>query len=197
MPCTAFSFFAFYGMMETAKGNIANFSCLSALVHWVIFPEDFHAKTLFSPTKNLDCGTGRGLLFCLIIVLAIRGGVFSKTYTATGYVMGSYMQQTIYSRDGDCCRRTNPGCRNRGAHPWRVEDSDIQKLNAAAGISAVPIHDRTRSILTAALDVASPAAHLIPPFFRSVLFMEFDGEVHAVPSADQISNFCPAFLTRI
>ena len=133
-------------------------------------------------------------LFCLIIVLAIRGGAFSKTYTATGYVMGSYMQQTIYSRDGEAAAADalTRAAETEALISWRVEDSDIQKLNAAAGISAVPIHDRTRSILTAALDVAKQSGGAFDPTILPVSSLwNFDGEVHAVPSADQISKFLP------
>ena len=78
-------------------------------------------------------------------------GPFAGTFESTGYVMGSYMQQTVYGRNGEAAAADalTRAAETEALISWRVEDSDVQKLNAAVGKSAVSVDDRTLSILSA------------------------------------------------
>lgn len=122
------------------------------------------------------------------------GGPFSKTFTSTGYVMGSYMQQTIYSRNGEAAaaEALTRAAETEALISWRVEGSDIQKLNAAAGTSAVSADSRTLSILNSALDVATRSDGAFDPTILPVSSLwNFDGDSPTLPAAEQISKFLP------
>ena len=121
-------------------------------------------------------------------------GPFAGTFESTGYVMGSYMQQTVYGRNGEAAAADalTRAAETEALISWRVEDSDVQKLNAAAGKSAVSVDDRTLSILSAALDVAARSGGAFDPTILPISSLwNFDGDTPTLPSEAQIAEFLP------
>ena len=91
----------------------------------------------------------------LLACTAILTMGFGKGYEVTTYSMGSYVRQTVYGKEREEAARqaANAVAGLEDLISWRVEDSDIQKLNAQAGKEFIPIESQTWQILKLSLSV--------------------------------------------
>ena len=132
---------------------------------------------------------GIALLACTAI-LTIGSG---KGYEVTTYSMGSYVRQTVYGKEREEAARqaANAVAGLEDLISWRVEDSDIQKLNAQAGKEFIPIESQTWQLLKLSLSVceASSGAFDITIAPLSQLW-DFDDNPH-LPKPSLIKAMLP------
>lgn len=105
--------------------------------------------------------------------------------------MGSYVQQTVYGRQAqqaaaDAVREISA---LENLISWRVEGSDVQKLNDHAGVDWLDIDERTFSILEQCLDVAEASNGAFDPTILPLSALwDFGGSNQHLPDADQIAE---------
>ena len=132
---------------------------------------------------------GIALLACTAI-LTIGSG---KGYEVTTYSMGSYVRQTVYGKEREEAARqaANAVAGLEDLISWRVEDSDIQKLNAQAGKEFIPVESQTWQLLKLSLSVceASSGAFDITIAPLSQLW-DFDDNPH-LPKPSLIKAMLP------
>lgn len=94
-----------------------------------------------------------------ILVLAVGVGLglaaAGEGYTLTTYSMGSYVQQTVYggNREKAAAAASSAVTELEGLISRNVADSDILRLNQAAGTSFLAIDQRTWDVLNTSLQV--------------------------------------------
>ena len=101
-------------------------------------------------------------LVFLVVGLGLLGtaiwfnlGAGGSGYTLTTYSMGSYVQQTVYGsgREEAAQAASTAVAELEGLISWRVEGSDISRLNQAAGTDFLQIAPQTWDILHTAQEV--------------------------------------------
>lgn len=142
---------------------------------------------------------GRGLmLLAAIMVLAFVGRQWyirqseQKPFTSTEYAMGSYVQQTAYGRMGEdaVSEAANAVQRLENQISWRVEDSDVARLNAAAGTDWIAVEQQTAELLSTALDVAEQSEGAYDPTILPVSSLwDFGGENQHLPDPEEIAEY--------
>lgn len=97
------------------------------------------------------------LLLALALYIARGSG---QKYQVTTYSMGSYVQQTLYGpeREETARKAANQVAVLEDLISWRVENSDIQRLNEQAGKSFISPDPATREILKTSLSVCEASA---------------------------------------
>ena len=117
-----------------------------------------------------------------------------ERYEVTTYAMGSYVQQTVYgeNREDAAVKAADAVEALEQKISWRVENSDIQKLNNNAGKDWVTLSDETLNILTQAQSVSEKSGGAfdvtIAPISR---LWDFDDELNEVPDSDLITSLLP------
>ena len=142
-------------------------------------------------------------LVLLVLLAAVVGFVIwlytgyageSTPYEVTNYAMGTYVQQTVYGKNGQAgaSAAANAIANLENEISWRVDGSDIQKLNEQAGGDSVEISEDTFSILQASLDVAEETGGAFDPtiYPLSVLW-DFGGDNQQLPAQESIDAFLP------
>ena len=129
-----------------------------------------------------------------LVVLWARYGYRAARFEATNYAMGTYIQQTVYGRNAE------QGAANAAAAigdlenliSWRVEDSDIAKLNDQAGSQWTTIDPVTTDLLALALEVAEKSDGAFDPTILPVTMLwDFGGDNQHVPSQEDLNRFLP------
>ena len=136
------------------------------------------------------------VLFLVIVVLALFPLLDreEERYEVTTYAMGSYVQQTVYgeNREDAAVKAADAVEALEQKISWRVENSDIQKLNNNAGKDWVTLSDETLNILTQAQSVSEKSGGAfdvtIAPISR---LWDFDDELNEVPDSDLITSLLP------
>lgn len=136
-----------------------------------------------------------GLLLATIVILIIiwaKYGQRAQSYECTNYAMGTYIQQTVYGRKAEAA--ATAAAKSIGdlenLISWRVEDSDIAKLNDAAGSDWITLKPKTISLLETSLDVAKESGGAFEPTILPISSLwDFGGENQHVPSSDQIDQY--------
>ena len=138
------------------------------------------------------------LLVLLLILLAVllfflfAGRKKAVVQESTGYVMGSFMMQTVYCQEGSGAPAAaqDAATQLENLISWRIEGSDIYRLNEKAGNGFESIDSRTRSVLESALQVAQFSSGAFDPTILPVSSLwNFDSESPKVPSQTMISHF--------
>lgn len=143
---------------------------------------------------------GAVLLLLVVFVLAGVGWNFyeqsraRQPYTSTEYAMGTYVQQTVYGKEGEKAAQDAAGAvqslENRIS--WRVEGSDVARLNAAAGTDWISIDQETAILLKEALDVAGRSDGAFDPTILPISSLwDFGGENQHLPKEEEIQEFLP------
>lgn len=132
-------------------------------------------KPVKAPKKRL--GAVEYVLLA-VIVLAIAGSVWmlvdssqkkqqNTPFERTGYAMGSLVQQTVYPNtdsSSDAAAAVNSEIAAlENDISWRIEGSDVERINKYAGKAGVHIEDRTASLLETALLVAEKSGGAYSP----------------------------------
>lgn len=134
------------------------------------------------------------LIAVSLILLWVLYGRRALSYECTNYAMGTYIQQTVYGRNREAAAAA--AAKSIGELEnlisWRDEDSDIAKLNAAAGTDWTKIDPRTVSVLKTGLDVAQKSGGAFEPTVLPITSLwDFGGENQHVPSEQEIAKFLP------
>ena len=114
--------------------------------------------------------------------------------TLTTYAMGSVVQQTVYGKNREEAAQAAASAVSQleGLLSWRVEGSDIDRLNQAAGGDYLSIDPQTWDVLATCLQVSELSGGAfdatIAPLSR---LWNFD-EDPRLPSPEAIASFLPA-----
>ncbi len=118
----------------------------------------------------------------------------STPYEVTNYAMGTYVQQTVYGKNGQAGASAAATAISNLENEisWRIDGSDIQKLNEQAGGDPVEISKDTFSILQTSLDVAKMTDGAFDPTIYPLSSLwDFGGDNQQVPSQESIDSFLP------
>ena len=134
---------------------------------------------------------GLGLLGTAIWFNLGAGG---SGYTPTTYSMGSYVQQTVYGsgREEAAQAASTAVAELEGLISWRVEGSDIARLNQAAGTDFLQIDPQTWDILHTAQEVCQASGGAFDITIAPVSWLwDFDEDPH-LPQQSTIESLLPA-----
>jgi len=134
-----------------------------------------------------------------ILVLTLGVVLFSSwvqkpretSYTLSTFSMGSIVQQTVYGEQAEAAASAASfavtSLENKIS--WRVENSDIHKLNAAAGVDEVQLSDPTEALFLTLLDVCKQSHGAFDITIAPLsLLWNFD-EAPSLPSPEDIAYF--------
>lgn len=134
-------------------------------------------------------GAGLCLLgLALWLNLGAGGGA-----TLTTYAMGSAVQQTVYGRGGEqAAQAANAAIvQLEDKISWRVEGSDVQRLNESAGTDFIPIGEDTWDVLRTALDVCQASGGAFDVTIAPLSWLwDFDSDPH-LPQRETIESLLP------
>ena len=114
--------------------------------------------------------------------------------TLTTYAMGSYVQQTVYGGDEEgAAQAANTAITElEDLISWRVEGSDVEQLNQAAGTDFLEIDQRTWNVLRTSLDVCQASGGAFDITIAPISWLwDFD-ENPRLPQAEAIEALLPA-----
>lgn len=137
------------------------------------------------------------LLALIVIFLILFWALYGRralSYECTNYAMGTYIQQTVYgkNREAAAAAAAKSIGELENLISWRMEDSDVAKLNAAAGADWTEIDPRTFSVLKTSLDVAQKSGGAFDPTILPVSSLwDFGGDNQHVPPEREIAEFLP------
>lgn len=137
------------------------------------------------------------LLAAILILLAWIWSSFgyrSSRFECTNYAMGAYIQQTVYGKHAEAAAAA--AAKSIGnledLISWRIEGSDVQKLNENAGVDWTEIDPKTVAILELALDVAEKSGGAFDPTIQPVSALwDFGGDNQQVPDPALLKEFLP------
>lgn len=141
-------------------------------------------------------------LVLLALLIAVVGFVIwlytgyvgeSTPYEVTNYAMGTYVQQTVYGKNGQAgaSAAANAISSLENEISWRVDGSEIQKLNEQAGGDPVKVSKDTFSHLQASLDVAEETGGAFDPtpIYPLSSLWDFGGDNQQVPAVKRLTLF--------
>lgn len=115
-----------------------------------------------------------------------------KPYETASYAMGTYVQQTVYGEKGESAANTaDKAIQNlENLISWRIETSDIARLNEASGTDWIGIDSKTVSLLAQSLDIAQKSEGAFDPTILPVSSLwDFGGNNQHVPSQQEIQKY--------
>ncbi|WP_411676999.1 FAD:protein FMN transferase [Caproicibacter sp.] len=137
------------------------------------------------------------LAILLCAAVSVTGYFWVKTrkpasYESADFAMGTYIQQTVYGKNGEAAAKSALSkiteLENRIS--WRIDSSDVARLNAAAGTDWITIDPETASILAASLDVAQKSDGAYDPTILPVSSLwDFGGENQHVPPKSDLQKY--------
>ena len=140
------------------------------------------------------CSCALAAILAILIWIWTNYGYRSTRFECTNYAMGTYIQQTVYGRNAETAAAA--AAKSIGdledLISWRIEDSDIQRLNENAGVDWIDIDPKTVSILKLALDVAEKSGGAFDPTIQPISALwDFGGDNQQVPDPALIQEFLP------
>lgn len=160
---------------------------MKKLKHWL---NSLSNKT----AKRLSLGMLALGLLLFLLALWLNLGAGGGGTTLTTYAMGSYVQQTVYGGDeGGAAQAANTAITElEDLISWRVEGSDVEQLNQAAGTDFLEIDQRTWNVLRTSLDVCQASGGAFDITIAPISWLwDFDEEPH-LPQASTIESLLPA-----
>ncbi len=134
----------------------------------------------------------------LIVIIAVLVWLWSvygyrvNQYSCTNYAMGAYVQQTVYGTNAEDAAADAAKAIGQLENliSWRIEGSDIQKLNAEAGTNWEEMDEQTLSILAKCLEVAERSNGAFDPTILPVSALwDFGGDNQQVPEESMLEEF--------
>lgn len=145
-------------------------------------------------TKNSIRKCIMGVCLCMLLVFG-TGCSSSKGesdgYEYTGYVMGTVLNETIYSSGDDITKDVEDKLSELETNliSWRKKNSEIAKINASAGKSGVKVSDETADCLRSALKMAKASDGAFDPTIGKITRLwGFDGEDPKKPADSKIQK---------
>lgn len=136
------------------------------------------------------------LVAIIIIVLGLYDRIDreEKSFESASTAMGTYVQQTVYGKNAENAANAAVVDINNFENliSWRIDSSEIAKINANSGKDWVDISDRTMDLLLKSIDVSkkSDGAYDLTILPISKLW-GFGGENQRVPSTTEIESNLP------
>ena len=132
------------------------------------------------------------VIIALLIFIWIKYEQKPQSYECTNFAMGTYVQQTVYGKNGEAAAKA--AAKKIGdledLISWRIDGSDISKMNEAAGSDWTKLDTRTVSLLQKSLDVAAKSNGAFDPTILPVSSLwDFGGENQHLPSKEEISKY--------
>lgn len=133
-------------------------------------------------------------IIVLLIVLSLKKERYYEPYKCTNYAMGTYIEQTLYGDESEKAVAQAVVNINELENQisWRIENSDINKINATAGNSYVNISETTIELLNLCKQVA---IHTNGGFDPSILpissLWNFNEGEENCPTKESINKFLP------
>jgi thiamine biosynthesis lipoprotein len=134
-----------------------------------------------------------GAIVVTLLVLWARFGYRAQSSSNTSYAMGTYVQQTVYGKNAQAAAAAGAQAVTalENQISWRIEDSDIHKLNNAAGTDWQQVDSYTIKLLKLSLDVAQKTDGAFDPTVLPLTSLwDFDGKKH-VPTASELKTLLP------
>ncbi len=105
------------------------------------------------------------LLAAAVIFLWTKYRQRASRYQCTNYAMGTYVQQTVYGKNAQTAAAA--AAQSIGSLEdlisWRIDGSDVAKLNQSAGTVWTSINRKTAQLLQTSLRVASDSDGAFDP----------------------------------
>ncbi len=139
----------------------------------------------------------RLLLVILILILSFSLLYLHKLknlepYHVTNYAMGASIEQTVYGKNNkEAVSNAISSISNLESKiSWRIQDSDISKINLSSGEQPVVIDETTTNILINCLDIAKKSNGAFDPTILPISSLwNFDDDLNQVPNNDYIKTF--------
>ncbi len=150
--------------------------------------------SLSSAKKWTVIATALTVLLAAILASQFFFAKTSAGYEATAWAMGSYVQQTLYGNGvEDTATEVSSGITElENLISWRVADSDIEKLNSAAGTEWLELDERTMQVLEQALSVAESTDGAYDPTILPISALwNFDSDEPTLPEQEEITSLLP------
>ncbi|HCR42964.1 MAG TPA: FAD:protein FMN transferase [Ruminococcaceae bacterium] len=129
------------------------------------------------------------LIFAVPVCIKYSRG--SKAYETSGYAMGTYILQTVYGENGrEASDKASEKIHNlENEISWRINSSEIAKLNKQAGKGSTAVDKETCSILETSLDVAEKSDGAFDPTILPVSSLwGFGGGKPHLPDENKIKS---------
>ncbi len=135
------------------------------------------------------------LLIVIIAVLTfiwVKYGQNDQSYECTNFAMGTYVQQTVYGKNREAAAKA--AAKQIGTLEnlisWRIDGSDISKLNDAAGSDWSKLDAKTIALLQKSLEVAKKSDGAFDPTILPITSLwNFGGDNQHVPAKEDISKY--------
>lgn len=132
------------------------------------------------------------VIMIALIIIWSKLVLTPQSYECTNFAMGTYIQQTVYGSKR--VEAATAAAKDIGTLDdlisWRDGDSDISKLNQAAGSDWVSLDAKTISILKTSLDVAEKSDGAFDPTILPISTLwNFGGENQQVPAPDDLKKY--------
>lgn len=132
------------------------------------------------------------VIVLILIFLWAKYGQRVQSYECTNYAMGTFVQQTVYgSKRVEAATAAAKSVGDlENLISWRVDGSDIDKLNQASGSDWSKLNAKTVALLQKCLDVADKSGGAFDPTILPISSMwDFGGNNQHVPSSDEIRQY--------
>lgn len=137
-------------------------------------------------------------LLCLLAIVVVallviwsQFGYRAQKYENESYAMGTYIQQTVYGKNAQAASTAAAQAVTKLENQisWRVEGSDIDRLNNAAGTTWEKIDSETTKLLSLALEVAQKSGGAFDPTVLPLTSLwRMESENPHVPTDTELKN---------
>lgn len=133
------------------------------------------------------------LVFVIIAILLVYLSMDknNNSYESTDMAMGTYVNQTVYGANAEETAKNAMNKINETERllSWRIEDSDIAKINRAGGKDWVDVDKKTIEVLQKSVEVSQKS---FGAFDLTILpissLWDFDSGKNVVPSSEEINQ---------
>lgn len=153
-------------------------------------------KVKFSKTLKLYIILFFVLVSIIISILVIYDKIYKqeKPFENTSLAMGTYVQQTVYGKKSELAAKAaiKDISDLENLISWRIENSQIAKINSNAGEDWVSLDGKTLDILLKSVDVSKKSMGYYDLTILPISNLwDFGGDNQKVPSIKEIENNLP------
>lgn len=131
------------------------------------------------------------LIIILILFMFLKVDSSESSFESTNMAMGTYVHQTVYGKHAEeAAERTIQEINNlENLISWRIETSDIAKINQSAGKEWIDVDKKTIDILTKSLEVSKKSMGSLDSTILPISCLwGFDTDQMRVPSDEDIQK---------
>lgn len=134
------------------------------------------------------------VIITTLLVIFDRVDRIEKSFSNANIAMGTYVQQTVYGKNSEeAANAAIVSIQNlEKLISWRIDDSEIAKINKGSGKEWVDLDDITLDVLLKSVDVSKRSADSYDLTILPVSKLwNFDGEDKRIPSTTEIESNLP------